>query len=217
MRDGQDGDDCRTIALAHYADDDDAGAVLAALLLAGAMFVTEVCVIEDKTRLRRRNSHASPLLGVQQGVEMIVALVHAGGGDRLDFIFGQIDGRETAPLRPETFEFFILVRGHEIACDLPVAGDRDGPLLGEHAIAAEIAGEFGGGDGLRFCRIVIPREKRKSRKLRKSQDPAATLLRKAGSALYFPHRTTMTRAPRCTDIEKQIGKAIVFTTEPGHA
>jgi hypothetical protein len=90
-------------------------------------------------------------------------------------------------------------------------------LLGEHAIAAEIAGEFGGGDGLR-CRIVIPREKRKSRKLRKSQDPAATLLRKAGlPALYFPHRTTMTRAPRCTDIEKQIGKAIVFTTEPGHA
>jgi hypothetical protein len=99
-----------------------------------------------------------------------------------------------------------------------VAGDRDGALLGEHAIAAEIAGEFGGGDGLRFCHIVIPREKRKSRKLRKSQDPAATLLPKAGlSALYFPHRTTMTRAPRCTDIEKQIGKAIVFTTEPGDA
>ena len=92
MRDGQDGDDYRVIALARYAEDDDVGAVLAALFESGAMFVMpEVCVIEDKTRLR-----------------MIVTRVHAGGGDRTDFIFGQIDGRETAPLRPETFEFFIL-------------------------------------------------------------------------------------------------------------
>ena len=68
----------------------------------------EICVIQDKTRLRRRYSHASPLLGVQQGVEMIVTRVHFSGGDRADFVFGQIDGRETAPLRPETFEFFIL-------------------------------------------------------------------------------------------------------------
>lgn len=79
MRDGQDGDDCRVIALARYAEDDDAGAVLAALFKSGAMFaMPEVCVIEDK---------------------LIVTRVHAGGGDRTDFIFGQIDGRKTAPLR----------------------------------------------------------------------------------------------------------------------
>ena len=55
--------------------------------MSGAMFVKpEVCVIEDKTRLRRRNSHASPLLGVQYGVEMIVTRVHAGSGDRPDFV-----------------------------------------------------------------------------------------------------------------------------------
>jgi hypothetical protein len=61
----------------------------------------EVCVIEDK---------------------LIVTRVHAGGGDRTDFIFGQIDGREPAPLRPEALEFFVLVGWHEIAGDLPVAG-----------------------------------------------------------------------------------------------
>ena len=39
MRDGQDGDDCRVIALARYAEDNDAWAVLAALFESGAMFV----------------------------------------------------------------------------------------------------------------------------------------------------------------------------------
>jgi Aldo/keto reductase family len=71
---------------------------------------------------------------------MIVTSVHAGGGDRADFVFGQIDGRETAPLRPEALEFLVLVRRHEIAGDLPVAGDRYGALLGEHAIAASNRG-----------------------------------------------------------------------------
>jgi hypothetical protein len=79
-----------------------------------------------------------------------VTWVHSGGCDRSDFVFGQIDGRETAPLRPEALEFLVLVRRHEIAGDLPVAGHRDGALLGEHAIAAEIPGEFGGGHGWDF-------------------------------------------------------------------
>ena len=46
---------------------------------------------------------------------MIVTRVHAGGGDRADLVFRQIDGRETAPLRPEALEFLVLVRRHEIA------------------------------------------------------------------------------------------------------
>jgi hypothetical protein len=61
-----------------------------------------------------------------------------------------------------------------------MTGDGHGPLLGEHAIATEIAGEFGGGHGLSFCHIGIHleplfmnirelRENRKSRNLRKSQ------------------------------------------------
>ena len=59
-RQRQDGDDCRVIARARRAEDDDAPTVLAALLLSGTMFVMpEVCVIQDKTRLRRRYSHAS--------------------------------------------------------------------------------------------------------------------------------------------------------------
>ena len=60
MRDGQDGDDCRVIALTRYAEDDDAGAVLAALFESGAMFtMPEVCVIEDKLIVRA----AHPLVG----------------------------------------------------------------------------------------------------------------------------------------------------------
>jgi hypothetical protein len=67
-----------------------------------------------------------------------------------------------------------------------VAGDRDGALLGEHAIAAEIAGEFGGGDGLRFCHIVIPREKRKSRKLRKTRPRRDALAKGWPISFVFP-------------------------------
>lgn len=40
-------------------------------------------------------------------------------------------GRSTvAKLRPEALEFFVLVRRHEIAGDLAMAGHRRGPLLG---------------------------------------------------------------------------------------
>lgn len=98
MGDRQDGDDRRVIAFARHTEDDNARTILAALFLSGAMFVApKLCVVQNKTRLRRRNSHARLLPGLKQGVEMLVPLVHFRRGDCANFLFGQIDGCETAP------------------------------------------------------------------------------------------------------------------------
>ena len=67
----------------------------------------------------------------------------------------QIDGGETAPLRTEALEFFVLVRRHEIAGDLPVARHRHRSPLREHTIATEIARELRSGDGLGLCHFDV--------------------------------------------------------------
>ena len=70
-------------------------------------------------------------------------------------------------LGAETFEFFILVGWHKIASDTAVAGHGHRTLLGDHAIAAKIAGELGGGDGGWLVHGGNIREMRKMCKLRR--------------------------------------------------
>jgi len=58
------------------------------------------------------------------------------------------------PLGAEALKFLIFAGRHEIAGDLSVAGHRDGTPLGQHAVAAEIAGEFSCGHCLSFCHVI---------------------------------------------------------------
>ena len=105
-------------------------------------------IVEDETGLRYWNRHWPLLLLVQQFIEMIVPGIHPGGSDGLNLSVAQVSRREAAALLLELQIGLVLLGRHKITSDLAVARNRDRLALGLHAIAAKVACELRGRNGL---------------------------------------------------------------------
>src|ERR1700678_2222997 len=83
MRDGENRYDGRSDGFAFDYEHDDARAVLASFFPSLLVFaVPEIGVADDEARLGGRDCHQSPLLLVEQGIEMRVPRIHARRADR---------------------------------------------------------------------------------------------------------------------------------------
>ena len=90
--------------------------------------IPDVGVGDDEAWFRHRNRH-SPLFRIEQLVEMIVALIHAGGGDLLDLLFCRTGGFEPTTHAFKLQERLVLPGRHEISGQSPIAGNRHGFTL----------------------------------------------------------------------------------------
>lgn len=81
---------------------------------------------------------------------MGVARVHFRFSYRLDLVFWQSGCCETAAQGAEAFEFLEFVSRYKITGNLPMAGDRDGGFLRQHAVTSEIPYKFRRSDGAGF-------------------------------------------------------------------
>src|SRR5271156_3712314 len=88
------------------------------------------------------------LFRIEELVQMIVPQVHARRRDALGFLVTQFRGLETPAHALEFLELLILVRRDEISGERAVAGDRNRLALRLHLVAAEVAGELGGRNGV---------------------------------------------------------------------
>ena len=78
---------------------------------------------------------------------MRVARIHARGANCLKLILGKLGSGKAAAAVAKTLELLIFIRADEIAGDLAVARHGNRLTLRAHAVAAEVAGEFGSRDG----------------------------------------------------------------------
>ena len=95
--------------------------------------------------------HAGAILAAAFFAGMIVTRIHAGR--RLDFRkFLVTQFRDVQVASHATAHLFKLIGGDKIADDASVAGHRNGFTLGLQFVAAEIANELGGRNGLSHIR-----------------------------------------------------------------
>ena len=89
-----------------------------------------------------------PLFRIEKFVEMIVALVHARRRDAFGFLVRQFRGLEAAAHALELAQLFVFMRRDEISGERAVARNRNRLALRLHLVAAEVAGELGGRNGV---------------------------------------------------------------------
>jgi len=149
MRDRQNHHDGRIVRWALDCQHDHARAIFSSFHATRfTLVVPQIGIRNDKTRLGRGYRHAPGLFFLEHRIEMPMPMVHARGRDRLDPFVGKLGRREAATAVLEAAEFFVLIRRNEIAGDGPVARYCDRLSLCEHAVAAEVPGEFRGWDGV---------------------------------------------------------------------
>ena len=79
---------------------------------------------------------------------MVVARIHARRGDALGFFVGQFRRQEAPAHALELAQLVIFVRRDEISGERAVARNRNRLALRLHLVAAEVAGELGGRNGI---------------------------------------------------------------------
>src|SRR5271156_5634315 len=97
---------------------------------------------DNEARFGIWDRHARWLFVVHQSVQMIMPRIDARRGDGGDFLLRQLARVEAATIILEPQKILILVRRDEIAGDRAMARHRNRLALGQHAVAAEIAGEL---------------------------------------------------------------------------